>query len=120
MIEHINLTTLHVEIDEKTKKYVIAQIEKLDRFLPRHARKSVKADVTVAQINKHHGNKYEVEVILHLPHKRMTAKDSTMNIIAATDIVEAKLEAQLKKYKDAATDHRGHHGTAQAAKQSLK
>jgi ribosomal subunit interface protein len=120
MINNINLTTLHLEIDDKTKKYVLDKVEKLGKFLPKHARKSAKADVKIAQVNRDHGQKYEVEVILHVPHKVLTAKDSTMNVIAATDIVEAKLEVQLKKYKDAATDHRGHHGAFQAAKAALK
>lgn len=120
MITNINLTTLHLEIDDKTKQYVISKIEKLGRFLPRHARKSVTADVTVSQINKKHGNKYQVEVILNVPQKKLTARDSTMNIIAATDIVEAKLTAQLKKYKDQHTDHRGRHGIFAQVKNVLR
>ena len=52
-------------------------------------------------------NKYEVEVLLHVPDKTLTAKDSTMNVLAATDIVEAKLVAQLKRYKEDRVPHVG-------------
>jgi putative sigma-54 modulation protein len=75
------------------------KIGRLDRFLPRHARKSVKADVILREVNRAHGNKYEAEVIVHVPGKTLAAKDSTVNVLAALDIVEAKLVEQFRKYK---------------------
>lgn len=38
-------------------------------------------------------------MIINVPDKKITAKDSTMNVLAAVDIVEAKLNGQLRKYK---------------------
>jgi ribosomal subunit interface protein len=70
--------------------------------LPRHARKSATAEVKLRQVNRENGNKYEAAVILHIPDKILTAKDSTVNMLAAVDIVEAKLVNQLRKYKQAA------------------
>ena len=74
---------------------------------PRHARKSINAAVKLAEINQSHGNKYEVEVVLNVPDKVITAKDSTMNVLAATDIVEAKIANQLRKYKQEIIPHVG-------------
>ena len=51
------------------------------------------------EVNKDHGNKYEVEVILQVPGRTITASDTTMNMMAAVDIVEAKLIGQLRRYK---------------------
>jgi putative sigma-54 modulation protein len=65
------------------------------------------ADVKLAEVNRDKGNKYEVEVILTVPDRRLTAKDSTMNILAAIDIVEAKLASQLRKYKQETVPHVG-------------
>ncbi len=93
--------------DDQTKKYIKKKIGGLDRLAPRHARKSMHADVKLAEVNRDKGNKYEVEVILTVPDKRMTAKDSTMNILAAVDIVEAKLATQLRKYKQDTLPHVG-------------
>jgi len=93
--------------DDTTKKYIKKKIGMLDRLATRHARKSMHAEVKVAQVNRDNGNKYEVEVILVVPDKRLTAKDSTMNILAATDIVEAKLATQLKKHKEESLPHVG-------------
>lgn len=107
MIQQINISGVKYDLDAATKKYVTRKIGRLDRFLPRHARKSVTAEVKLKEVNRDHGNKYEAEVILHVPDKRITAKDSTMNVLAAIDIVELKLANQLKKYKDLHVGHTG-------------
>ena len=93
--------------DDATKKYIRKKIGSLDRLVPRHARKSMRANVKVAEVNRDRGNKYEVEVVLVVPNRTLTAKDSTMNVLAATDIVEAKLATQLRKYKEELIPHVG-------------
>lgn len=108
MIANVEITGVGAYTpDEPTKKYIRKKIGSLDRKLPRHARKSVWADVKLAEVNRDKGNKYEVEVVLHVPDKVVIAKDSTMNVLAATDIVEAKLTAQLRKYKEERIPHVG-------------
>ena len=107
MIESIVITGIKYDVDETTKKYITKKIGRLDRFLPRHARKSVTAEVKIKEVNKDHGNKYEAEVTLNVPDKHLTAKDSTLNVLAAIDIVEAKLVTQLRKYKDTRVSHIG-------------
>ncbi|QWQ32514.1 hypothetical protein KOY48_01490 [Candidatus Minimicrobia naudis] len=39
----------------------------------------------------------EVEVIINVPDKKITAKDSTMNVLAAVDIVGNKVERSSEK-----------------------
>ncbi len=107
MIKNITITGIKYELTETTKKYTEKKIGSLDRYLPRHARKSASADVKIRQVNNPGGNKYEVEVIINVPDKVITAKDSTMNVLAAVDIVEAKLSGQLRKYKEATVTHIG-------------
>lgn len=108
MITHIDITGVGgLSLDDKTKKYITKKIGALDRLTPRHARKSMTADVKVSEINRDKGNKYEVEVILNVPDKTLTAKDSTVNIMAAIDIVEAKLAGQLRRYKTERVPHIG-------------
>lgn len=106
MIASIDVTGIKYDVDEKTLKYVTEKVGKLDRYLPSHARRSMTADVKLKQVNKEHGNKYEAEVIMHLPEKVITASDTTFNMMAAVDIVEAKLIAQLRKYKDAIVERK--------------
>ncbi|HTK39724.1 MAG TPA: HPF/RaiA family ribosome-associated protein [Patescibacteria group bacterium] len=108
MITHIDITGVkNYAPDEKTKRYVQKKIGSLDRLTPRHARKSLYAEVKIAELHNKGNNKYEVEVLLHVPEKTLTAKDATMNALAATDIVEQKLAVQLRKYKQEHVPHIG-------------
>lgn len=108
MLKNIDITGVGgFSPDDATKKYVHKKIGGLDRLAPRHARKTMRADVKLAEVNRDRGNKYEVEVVLQVPNKTLTAKDSTVNILAAVDIVEAKLSAQLRKYKSDLLPHVG-------------
>lgn len=107
MISDIEITGLKYDVNDATRRYVVRKLGRLDRFLPRHARKSVSIDVKLRQVNRDHGNKYEAEVIMTVPDKQLAAIDSTMNMMAAIDIVEAKLVAQLRKYKQTSHGHLG-------------
>jgi putative sigma-54 modulation protein len=118
MIAAIDITGVKYELDDVTKKYVTKKIGRLDRYLPKHARKSVTASVKIKQVNRDFGNKYEAEVILRVPDKVLTAKDSTVNALAALDIVEAKLVNQLRKYKQTTMPHVGRRGVLARFKRS--
>lgn len=107
MIQNITITGINYEVDDNTKKYAVKHIGRLDRFLPRHAKKSVIAKVTIRQVNKSHGNKYEMDALLKLPGNDIAAKDEAGNVIALVDILEAKLTPQIRKYKMEALPHTG-------------
>ena len=77
------------------------------------------AEVKLKLVNRANGNKYECDVIIHLPEQRITAKDTTMNMLAAVDIVEEKLRVQLKKYHDTHKDHRARHNLLRRIKHRL-
>lgn len=120
MIKKLTITGIKYELNDTTRKYVEKKIGGLDKYLPRHARKSASADVKISQINNPDGNKYEVEVIMNVPEKVITAKDSTVNVLAAIDIVEAKLNGQLRKYKEANIPHIGFRRTLSKLKRSYR
>ncbi len=105
MIERLEISGQHYNVDDDVRKYAEKKIGRLDRYMQTHAKKSAHAIVKLRQEKAKDKNRYTAEVILKLPHEQITAKDSTMNIYAAIDIVEAKLRNQLKKAKDKATDH---------------
>lgn len=108
MIAQVEITGVGAyTADDATKKYIRKKIGSLDRLAPRHARKTIRAQVKIAEVNRDKGNKYEVEVVISVPGRTLTAKDSTMNVLAATDIVEAKLATQLRKYKEEHVPHVG-------------
>ncbi|MDR0591420.1 MAG: HPF/RaiA family ribosome-associated protein [Candidatus Nomurabacteria bacterium] len=96
-------------VDEVTSKYIDKRIGRLDRFLPRHSRKTATATVTIKQVNRSHGNKYGVEVVLSVPNKTITAKDESSNVLAVVDILEVKLASQISRYKAEVVPHIGKH-----------
>ena len=106
MISKLELSANGVELTDDIKKYVDKKIGRLDRYMSKHARKSAHAEVKLKQEKSKKKDKLMAEVILHMPGDTITAKESTLNIYAAIDIVEAKLKNQLKKYKDKHDSHK--------------
>lgn len=119
MINHIDITGVRYTPDQQTKRYVRKKIGGLDRYLSRHTRKSTYITVTLKEVNRANGNKYECDVVIKLPEKTITAKDTTLNMLAAVDIVTEKLSVQLKKYHDARKDHRRSHNLIGRLKQRI-
>lgn len=119
MITSINVIGISYEVDEKTKKYAKKRIGRLDRYLPSNVRRDISADVKLAQVNHDHGNKYEVKVVINSPSKSFNASDSTSNIMAAIDIVEAKLSVQMREYKKSLISRISDNKVIQAIKNHL-
>lgn len=104
MIERLDIRFIHSERDEKLEKYVAKKIGRLDRFLPRHARESAHAEVSLKDGKagrSSDGRGYCVEVTLHLPHEVINVSETSINMYAAVDIVELKVRQRIIKYKEA-------------------
>lgn len=101
MIKHIAVAGIQTEVSKDLEKYINKKIGKLDRHLKKPMRESVRADVKLKEsVSNKNGKKCTCEVILHVDGARLTATESTLNMFAAVDIVEAKLQNQLKKHKE--------------------
>jgi ribosomal subunit interface protein len=100
MIKKLEISGVHTELTSDLKKYVIKKIGRLDSYMPRHSRESVKVEVTLKEGNAKDKNRCECEVVMRLPQETVAVKEATVNMFAAVDIVEAKLRNQLKKYKE--------------------
>lgn len=100
MIERIDITGVHTTVTPELHKYIQKKFARLDRYVPRHARESVHVEVKLKEHKAKDKKQCTCEVIFHVPHDVIATKESTMNMFAAIDIVEAKLRNQLKKYKD--------------------
>lgn len=100
MIKKLEIHGVHMHVDPKLFAYTTRKIGKLDRFVSRHARESIHAEVMLKEDKVKNKKNNTCEVILHLPGETIATKESTINMFAAVDIVEAKLKNLLKKYKD--------------------
>lgn len=104
----LEITGVHVELDEKIKKYVTVKINKLEKYMPKHARESAHAEVFLKEKKIKTKKECACEVVLHLPKETIRIEEATINMYAAVDIVEAKLKNQLKKYKETHSSLRIH------------
>ncbi len=115
MINNIAVTGIKFDVSKDLEKYINKKIGKLDKHLKRAQRADVRADVKVSEvISKKSGKKCTCEVILHIPGARLTATESTINMFAAVDIVEAKLKNQLKKHKEKHSTSQDKHKNSRA------
>jgi ribosomal subunit interface protein len=108
MIKKIDLSGVHLEVNEDLKKYVHKKLGRLDRFIPKAGRESAHMEVKLMEGRAKDKNARTCEVLLHLPGENITVKESTINVYAAIDIVEAKLRHSLKKYKETYASPRLH------------
>lgn len=100
MISKLEIAGVHKTLDEDIQKYVTKKIGKLDHYISRKARDSVHVEVKLKEAKAKDKKQCTCEIIMYLPHATLTCKETTMNMFAAVDIVEAKLKNQLKKYKE--------------------
>jgi putative sigma-54 modulation protein len=100
MIKKIEIAGIHTDTTKDLQKYVTKKIARLDSYMPKHARKSAHAEVKLKESKAKDKKVCTAEVILSLPGERIAAKETTLNMYAAIDIVEEKLKSQLRRYKD--------------------
>src|SRR5258708_3514847 len=101
MIQKLEISGVHTDVDEKLQRYVTKKIGKLDSYMSSHARKSAHAEALLKK-KESKGDKasYACEVVVYLPKEVLRVEEATLNLYAAVDIVEEKLKHQLKKYKE--------------------
>ncbi len=104
MIQKFELSATQLELDDRLKKYVTRKLATIDKYLSKHIRPSAHLEVRLKE-HKSSGQKQSIcDVLLYLPHDTIKIRESTQNIYASIDIVEAKLKQQVRHYKELHTD----------------
>ena len=107
MIEKIDITGNDYKVEEALKKYIEKRIGKLDKYLPKQAKRDVVCKVVIEGIGKAKSDKYEISVAMELTGGKMiAARDECTNVFAGVDLVEAKLLGQIRRYKLEVQPHR--------------
>jgi len=100
MIEKIGISGTNFKIEDDFKKYVEKRLGKLQKYLPKEAKKDVVMKVVVTSGERAHGTEYDISVAMEIPGgKVIAAKDECTNVFAGVDLVEAKLAGQIRRYK---------------------
>jgi putative sigma-54 modulation protein len=95
----IQVNGVHDVVGEDILKYVTKKITKLEKYIPKHARSSAHVEVFLKESDTRGKKQCTCEAVMHLPSDMFAIEETTINIYAAVDIVEAKLKNQLRRYK---------------------
>ncbi len=99
MIE-LTVSGNNYDLNEKINEYVQDKIAELEKYIPKNKRDGVKGTVILTlDESGREDNQCICETTIQLPGAIVEAKEATLNMFAAVDIVEAKLKAQIMKYK---------------------
>ncbi len=108
MKNQFELTVIKYDIEENTKKYAEKKLMKLMKYLPKHAKKSAFMKVNLEELSKNRDDKYQVEVNLEVPEKKvLTVKTKASTILSAIDIAQNKMLSQIRRYKTETNPHLG-------------
>lgn len=97
----ILVTARHGHLSPDHKQEIEQEVQKLLHYFSR-----VEAIHVTLDLEHEHGPKY-VEIQLNAEHKHdFIAKESDNDLMVALDKAVAKMESQIRKYKEKLTDHR--------------
>jgi putative sigma-54 modulation protein len=104
MLQKFEISGVHTEISDNLRKYITRKLGRMDKYLSKQTRMSAHLEVRLKE-GKQSGKKMcTCDVVLHLPHDTIKISESTLNMFAAVDIIQAKLKQQIEKYKESHTD----------------
>ena len=96
----VEVTGIHFDVSERLNIYVNKKIGGLEKYIPRAHRSNAIAEVVLKESKASDKKEHSCEVIIKMDGAVLEAKDSTVNMFAAVDIVETKIKTQLKKHKE--------------------
>ncbi len=96
----LHVTSKNYQLSEKILDYIDRKLGRLDRYLPRNEGEIQGRVILEVDPSGREDNKFVCEAKIELPGPNAEAREATLNMYAAIDIVEAKLKVQIRKYKD--------------------
>jgi putative sigma-54 modulation protein len=93
------ISVRHGHLEADAQSYIREKAEKLLRFFER---------LTYIEVTVDLKNEYPtVEILARAEHKHdFVASESNADLMAAVDLVEHKIETQIRRYKEQIQDHR--------------
>ena len=104
MLQKFEISGVHTEISDNLRKYITRKLGRMDKYLSKQTRESAHLEVRLKEGKANGKKQCTCDVVLHLPHDTIKISESTLNMFAAVDIIQAKLKQQIEKYKESHTD----------------
>jgi putative sigma-54 modulation protein len=89
----IEITSRRYDASENLKEYIQKELTRLDKVFDR----IIDAKVTLEEIES---GQMKVELLVNVPGKTLNAESSDTEITKAIDQTVAKMQRQVKKYKE--------------------
>lgn len=95
----IEISGTNYKLSDQEQDYIDRKCRKLVNHMPMHSRRSAFVSVKISLLTQPGDDKYQCDVVLTLPDKTLVASETATSVAAAIDIVERKLQGQIRKYK---------------------
>lgn len=95
----IEISGTNYKLSDQEQDYIDRKCRKLVNHMPMHSRRSAFVSAKISLLTQPGDDKYQCDVVLTLPDKTLVASETAISVAAAIDIVERKLQGQIRKYK---------------------
>lgn len=95
----IEISGTNYKLSDQEQDYINRKCRKLVNHMPMHSRRSAFVSAKISLLTQPGDDKYQCDVVLTLPDKTLVASETATSVAAAIDIVERKLQGQIRKYK---------------------
>ena len=95
----IEISDTNYKLSDQEQDYIDRKCRKLVNHMPMHSRRSAFVSAKISLLTQPGDDKYQCDVVLTLPDKTLVASETATSVAAAIDIVERKLQGQIRKYK---------------------
>ena len=95
----IEISGTNYKLPDQEQDYIDRKCRKLVNHMPMHSRRSAFVSAKISLLTQPGDDKYQCDVVLTLPDKTLVASETATSVAAAIDIVERKLQGQIRKYK---------------------
>ena len=95
----IEISGTNYKLSDQEQDYIDRKCRKLVNHMPMHSRRSAFVSAKISLLTQPGDDKYQCDVVLTLPDKTLVASETATSVATAIDIVERKLQGQIRKYK---------------------
>src|SRR5512147_2680117 len=104
----VNVIGRHIEVTDALRQYATEKFNRLEKYLP----KAVQAVITLSVVKKVH---HIAEATIKSNGMLIQASEETAEMYSAIDLLVAKIERRVRRYKEKLVDHKHQTGKSEAA-----
>lgn len=96
---NVEISGTNYKLSDHEQDYAEKKCRKLVNHMSHHSRGSAFVAVKITKLDPKDGNEFQCDAVLTLPDKTLVASEKAPELNTAIDVVENKLQGQIRKYK---------------------